>query len=106
MSCLLSEEARLQKRINTEINRQIQRDKKESKREIKLLLLGEWEVGDVWPAINQSMNPSLTALSVLTILLSSPPLSLSLSVPLSLTLTLSLSLPTHTHPLSLFLRHW
>lgn len=44
MSCLLSEEARLQKRINTEINRQIQRDKKESKREIKLLLLGEWEV--------------------------------------------------------------
>ena len=41
MSCLLSEEARLQKRINTEINRQLQKDKKESKREIKLLLLGE-----------------------------------------------------------------
>ena len=41
MSCLLTEEARLQKRINSRINRELQRDYKESKREIKLLLLGE-----------------------------------------------------------------
>ena len=40
MLCLLSEEARLQKRINSRINRELQRDHKESKREIKLLLLG------------------------------------------------------------------
>lgn len=41
MLCLLSEEARLQKRINTRINRELQRDYKEAKKEIKLLLLGK-----------------------------------------------------------------
>ena len=40
MSCLLTEEARFQKRINSRINRELQRDYKDSKREIKLLLLG------------------------------------------------------------------
>lgn len=45
MLCLLSEEARLQKRINTRINRELQRDHKEAKKEIKLLLLGTGESG-------------------------------------------------------------
>ncbi len=40
MSCLLSEEARAQNRINKEIERQLTRDKKEANKEIKLLLLG------------------------------------------------------------------
>ena len=41
MLCLLTEEARIQKRINSRINRELQRDYKDSKREIKLLLLGK-----------------------------------------------------------------
>lgn len=49
MSCLLTEEARLQKRINSRINRELQRDYKEAKKEIKLLLLGKkWAVGRLW----------------------------------------------------------
>ena len=42
MSCLLSEEARTQNRINKEIERQLTRDKKEANKEIKLLLLGKF----------------------------------------------------------------
>jgi hypothetical protein len=49
MLCLLSEEARLQKRINSRINRELQRDHREAKREIKLLLLGTLLIIDVWP---------------------------------------------------------
>lgn len=41
MSCFLSEEVRIQRRINKEIDRQLLRDKKEMKRELKLLLLGK-----------------------------------------------------------------
>jgi hypothetical protein len=40
MDCLLSAEAKEQKRINEEIEKQLKRDKRDSKREIKLLLLG------------------------------------------------------------------
>jgi hypothetical protein len=42
MDCLLSAEAKEQKRINEEIEKQLKRDKKDSKREIKLLLLGNF----------------------------------------------------------------
>lgn len=41
MSCLMSEEARAQNRINKEIERQLTKDKKEANKEIKLLLLGK-----------------------------------------------------------------
>lgn len=41
MSCFVSEEVRIQRRINKEIDRQLLRDKKDMKRELKLLLLGE-----------------------------------------------------------------
>ncbi len=42
MSCIgLSEDARIQSRINKEIEKQLIRDKKEANKEIKLLLLGE-----------------------------------------------------------------
>lgn len=41
MSCLLSEDARAQSRINKEIERQLTRDKKDADKEIKLLLLGK-----------------------------------------------------------------
>jgi len=41
MSCFVSEEEKLQQRINKEIERQLTRDKKEANKEIKLLLLGK-----------------------------------------------------------------
>lgn len=41
MSCFVSEEVRMQRRINKEIDRQLLRDKKDMKRELKLLLLGK-----------------------------------------------------------------
>ena len=40
MACFLSEEQRIQKRINSEIERQLQKDRKDLKNELKLLLLG------------------------------------------------------------------
>jgi len=43
MACFLSEEQRVQNRINREIDRQLERDKKELGRELKLLLLGSEE---------------------------------------------------------------
>ena len=42
MSCFISEDALIQKRINDEIERQLVRDKKEMKKELKLLLLGQY----------------------------------------------------------------
>ncbi len=41
MSCFVSEEEKLQLRINREIERQLTRDRKEANKEIKLLLLGK-----------------------------------------------------------------
>ena len=41
MSCFVTEEMRLQNRLNKEIERQLTRDKKEANKEIKLLLLGK-----------------------------------------------------------------
>ncbi len=41
MSCFLSEDARIQKRINDDIEKQIVKDKKTMKKELKLLLLGK-----------------------------------------------------------------
>jgi len=43
--CLLTEEAREQRRINHEIDRQLKRDKRSARRELKLLLLGTGESG-------------------------------------------------------------
>jgi len=43
--CLLTEEAKAQKRIHHEIERQLSKDKRESRRELKLLLLGAGEAG-------------------------------------------------------------
>lgn len=40
MACFLSEEQRVQNRVNKEIDRQLQRDRKDMRRELKLLLLG------------------------------------------------------------------
>ncbi|EDW61936.1 G protein alpha q subunit [Drosophila novamexicana] len=45
MECLLSEEAKEQKRINQEIEKQLRRDKRDARRELKLLLLGTGESG-------------------------------------------------------------
>jgi len=45
MACLMSEEAKEQKRINQEIEKQLKRDKKDARRELKLLLLGTGESG-------------------------------------------------------------
>ena len=41
MSCFLSEDQRIQRRINQEIEKQLIRDKKAMKKELKLLLLGK-----------------------------------------------------------------
>ena len=41
MACFLSEEQKVQSRINKEIEKQLKKDRKEQGREIKLLLLGE-----------------------------------------------------------------
>ena len=40
MACFMSEEQRLQNRINKEIERQLTKDRKDMKKELKLLLLG------------------------------------------------------------------
>ena len=40
MACFLSEEQRIQNRVNKEIERQLQKDRRDMKRELKLLLLG------------------------------------------------------------------
>lgn len=45
MACFLSEEQRVQNRVNKEIDRQLQRDRKDMRRELKLLLLGTGESG-------------------------------------------------------------
>ncbi|KAF8565070.1 hypothetical protein P879_05793 [Paragonimus westermani] len=45
MSCFLTEEARIQQRLNREIERQLQRDRSAGKKEMKLLLLGTGEAG-------------------------------------------------------------
>lgn len=43
MACLLSEEAKEQKRINQEIEKQLKNDKRNARRELKLLLLGKYK---------------------------------------------------------------
>lgn len=45
MACCLSEEAKEQKRINQEIEKQLRKDKRDARRELKLLLLGKY---DLW----------------------------------------------------------
>jgi guanine nucleotide-binding protein G(q) subunit alpha len=45
MACLLSEEAKEQKRINQEIEKQLKNDKRNARKELKLLLLGCGESG-------------------------------------------------------------
>lgn len=51
MECCLSEEAKEQKRINQEIERQLRRDKRDARRELKLLLLGEYFIHDIFSFI-------------------------------------------------------
>lgn len=53
MSCFLSEEVRIQRRINKEIDRQLLRDKKDMKRELKLLLLGKTRYQKIDDIINR-----------------------------------------------------
>ena len=45
MACWLSEDAKLQRRVNQEIERQLIRDRKIINKQIKLLLLGEEDGG-------------------------------------------------------------
>ena len=44
MACCLSEEQKEQKRINAEIERQLRKDKRDARKELKLLLLGKYNV--------------------------------------------------------------
>ena len=44
MACCLSEEQQEQKRINAEIERQLRKDKRDARRELKLLLLGKFNI--------------------------------------------------------------
>ena len=44
MACCLSEEQKEQKRINAEIERQLRKDKRDARKELKLLLLGNYNV--------------------------------------------------------------
>lgn len=44
MACCLSEEAKEQKRINQEIEKQLRKDRRDARRELKLLLLGEFNL--------------------------------------------------------------
>lgn len=44
MACCLSEEAKEQRRINQEIEKQLRRDKQNARKELKLLLLGIYNI--------------------------------------------------------------
>ena len=44
MACCLSEEQKEQKRINAEIERQLRKDKRDARKELKLLLLGKYNM--------------------------------------------------------------
>lgn len=44
MACCLYEEAKEQRRINQEIEKQLRKDKQNARKELKLLLLGNYEL--------------------------------------------------------------